>query len=64
MGLLLPSPSPGFSAPLHSIYIQMAFCPGTPKEEFETATFWTPATLWDYNSLLRPPIGMRSKVNL
>jgi hypothetical protein len=51
-------------APLHNAYIRMAFCPRTPKEESEIVTFWTPATLQDYNSLLGPPIGMRFKTKL
>ncbi len=59
-----PSPHIIFCAPLRDTYIRMAFYPGTPKEESETATFWTPATLQDYNSFLRPSSGMMFEAKL
>ncbi len=40
------------------------FVPGFLKKNPKTVSIWTPATLQGYNSLLRPLIGTRSKVNL
>jgi hypothetical protein len=46
----------------------MALFPGTPKEESQNCPklswFGFAGTLVAHNSLLRPPIGMRSKANL
>jgi len=37
------------------------FVPRLPRKNPESVPVWTPGTLWVHNSLLRPPIGMRSK---
>jgi hypothetical protein len=42
---------------------KLIFVPGLPKGSPETTKVWIFATLWDYNSLLRPPIGMRFEAN-
>ncbi len=39
----------------------MAFCPGTPKEESRNCPVWTPGTLQDHSSFLRPLIGWSLK---
>jgi hypothetical protein len=53
-----------YFAPLRKGYIQMAFCPGTPKGSLETAKARTPATLRGYNFVLRPLIETISKAKL
>jgi hypothetical protein len=40
------------------------FVPRLPRGSLEIVPVWTLGTLHDHNSLLRPPIGMRSKANL
>jgi len=35
------------------------FVPGLPRRNPETVLVWTPGILQSYNSLLKPPIGMR-----
>ncbi len=70
------SPQPGFGGSHHlppiyySLRLFMAptskwlFVLELPRRNFETAKVWTPTTLRDYNSLLRPPIVMRSEAML
>jgi hypothetical protein len=57
-----------FSMLLHRTYMRMALFPATPKEESrncpEIVPVWTLGTLAGHNSLLRPPIGMKSEANL
>jgi len=48
----------------HHLHLNGFFVPGLPRRSPETIPVWTLETLQDHNSLLRPPIGMKSKANL
>jgi hypothetical protein len=47
-----------YYVPLHEAHIQMAFCPGIPKWEWnpEIAKVGTPAILGSHNFVCKPPI--------
>jgi hypothetical protein len=50
-----------YFVPLHEAHIEMAFCPGTPKEIPKVGII---VTLGPHNFMCKPPIEMRSKAKL
>jgi hypothetical protein len=56
-----PSPHIVYSMPLRAEWL---FVPGLPRSRPKTVPVWTPGTLHDHNSLLKPLIGMRFEAKL